>query len=133
MSNVVARDVASKDIEKWLDYKKVSDRKRTANKESIEVLIDAVEDGILVLNEDYTLTHKLKFPIENEIPVTELVYIPRLKVSTVHNKLKGISATSPDERVLAYASALTGKVTNIIKDLETEDYSLVQSVVLFFL
>jgi hypothetical protein len=131
--NTVAREVAEQEINSWLDYKKVSERKREANKDSIETLVDAVADGSLLLREDKTLVHELKFPTDGDKPLTKLEYVPRLKMSTIHNKLQGVKASDPDGRICAYVGALTSQTIALVRSLETEDYSISQAIAIFFL
>jgi hypothetical protein len=133
MGEKIARDIAVQEIEKWLTYKKISDKKRDVRADNIEALIDAVSDGYLILNEDMSFTHKLKFPIEGEKPFSELNYQPRLKMSSVHNHLQGVKASDGDGRVCAYICALTKTHSAFIKLLDTEDYSIAESIAIFFI
>ena len=133
MSKVVDLETAKKEVEKWLDFKRVRDSKRKSNADTIEALAEAVSEGQLVLNEDHTLTHNLDVPTEGEVPVTQLTYKPRLTVQDTHSKMKGVKANDVDGRIIALVSALCGKPTGIIGRLDTADYSVSQNVALFFL
>lgn len=130
----VAREAAEKEINSWLDYKKVSASKRESYKDQIDLLIDAMIEGSLQLNEDTkVLTQVLSEPLGKDGAVKSLDYKPRLKVSSVHNHMKGVKATDADGRVLAHVCALTSTVSELIKDMYTEDYSVSQAIALFFL
>lgn len=137
MSKPIAREVAEQEVLSWLEHKKVNDRKRQNYKENIETLIDAISVGILTLNDDKTFVQSLNFPIgvgeKGEEKITSLSYKPRLKVQTVQVCLQGIKASDADGRVCGYISALTGTDRNIIKQLDTEDYSIGESIAIFFL
>lgn len=133
LSKKVSADVAKKDIDKWLDYKRVKETKRESYKEQIESLVDSVADGDLVLSEEHELVQTLRFPLDGELALTELKYKPRLKVSTIHTHLNGVKSTDADGRICAYVAALTSKPKAVIKGLDTEDYSIAQSVAVFFL
>lgn len=134
MGTVIAREVALADIERWLNYKRVNDRKREEYKDNIDTLVDAVCDGDLVVAEDCTLVHTLRFPIETgESKTTTLEYKPRLKMSTVHAHLQGVKATDGDGRLAAYIAALTSKPKAVVLALETDDYSISQSIAFFFI
>jgi hypothetical protein len=130
---LLSPDVARKEVEKWLDYKKVSQSKREDREDSIERLTDGFMDGTLVLNEDYTITQNLKFPTEGEKPITKLDYKPRLKVSTIHQHLQGVKSDDADGRVCAHIAAITGNPKGVIKALDTEDYNIGQAIAIFFL
>lgn len=130
----VSRDVATQEIESWLDYKKVNSRKRESYQEQIDTLIDGVCDGALTLNPDtHALTHHLKFPLEAEVTTTSLDYAPRIKMKAVHQNMQGTKAGDADGRVCAYIATLTGKPKDVIKAMDTEDYSIAQAVAIFFL
>mgnify|MGYP000022198548 CR=1 FL=1 len=130
---VISKEVANQEIEKWLDHKKVSDNKREASAESIELLADAVSSGNMILDKDFNLVYKLKFPTEAEAPITELKFKPRLKIGTVYNHLQNVKPSDADGRLFAYAAALTTNSKEVIKSLEIDDWNIVQAVVIFFL
>lgn len=124
---------ATGEVNKWLDFKKINDRKRESFKENIETLVDAVMDGSLVIDDKCNLVQTLKFPTEGEAPVTKLEFKPRLKVETVQLHLQGVKASDGDARITAYIAALTSKPKKIIQALDTEDYSIGQAIAVFFL
>lgn len=133
----VSRDVAIEEINKWLNAKKISDKKREFNKENIETLVDSIVEGSLSLKEeDNVLVQNLKFPIESsdgKPAYTQLEYKPRIKMETVHLHLQNVKGSDADGRVCAYIAALTGKPKDLIKKLDTEDYSVGTSIAIFFL
>jgi hypothetical protein len=129
----INREIAIDEVEKWLTYKKVSDKKRTARADNIESLIDAVEEGYLILNDDMSFTQLLKFPTEGEKSISDLTFQPRLKVGSIHNHLQGIKSSDGDGRMCAYVCALTRMHSGFIKSLDTEDYSIAESIAIFFL
>lgn len=131
--SAVARDVAALEVEKWMDYKKVNPRKREQYKENIETLIDAVSDGVIVLDDEYQLVHELNFPLKGDMVTSKLEYKPRLTVHAIHQALQGIKAADADGRICAYIAALTGKPKGVVAQLDTEDYSIAQSIAIFFL
>lgn len=131
----IAREVAEQEVEIWLEYTNNSSaRKKETFKEHIEGLIDAVSEGLLVLNpETKVFTYQLRSPIGNGEAVKSLNFKPRLKVSAVQNHLRGVKATDADGRILAYVCALTSQNSEIIKDMETHDYSVCRDITVFFL
>ena len=132
----VSRKVAELEVKKWLDYKKVKEKKRENLQDQIDVMIDAIIDGSLVLDQDFKFTHQLSFPIENangEVTVKSLTYKPRLSVKEINAKMKGVKSNDPDARVVGYVAALTDHPRAVLTDLDTEDNSLAQAFALFFL
>jgi len=133
-STKVAIEVAKSDINAWLDYKKITDKKRESYETNIETLTDAVVDGYLVYNKsDNTLDHKLKFSFGAEITVDSLTYSPRLNMQRLKPYLNGVKSTDADGRITAYICALTGKARGIIEQLDSEDLTIAQAVAIFFL
>lgn len=130
---LVEKEIAQTDINSWLDYKRIDESKREDQKDAIKVLVNAVSEGTLIMNEDKTFTQKLKFPPEGETPMLELIYKPRLKVATIHLHLNGVKSSDADGRLMAHVCALTGKPKAAIQALDTEDYSIASSIAVFFL
>lgn len=131
--SALAPEVAMQEIEKWLDHKKVSANKRESNEEAIKVLAEEISAGNMVLTDSFNLEYKLKSPIKSEQPTTQLVFKPRLTIGTVYNHLQGVKPTDADGRLFAYAAALTTNPKDLIKNLEIDDWNIVQAVVVFFL
>lgn len=134
MANLVSIDVAIADMNRWLDAKKVSDKKREAYADNIENLTDAISEGSLILNENNEFEQKLKFPIKSESgDIETLKFKNRLTVDAVQNNLTGVKPTDADGRITAYVSALTNLPKAVIKRMDTEDYSIGQALAIFFL
>jgi hypothetical protein len=129
----VVKEVAFEEVEKWLDHKKISDKKRESYKEQVDLLVESISDGYLSLNDDFTFTQKLKFPISNQISTSQLTYKPRLKMSEIHRRLEGVKTSDSDGRVCAYIAALTSQPKEVIKELDTVDYEIGQAITIFFL
>lgn len=127
----ISKELAVLEIEKWLDFKKVKPKKREAYKDAIESLTDYVAEGILVLNEDFSLTQNLDFPIGIEKQFKSLDYKARIDVSTLQRQMSGVS--TGDGRILATIAALTGQEKAIVSKMDTEDYSVASSIAVFFL
>lgn len=131
--SAVAKEVAQQDIDKWLDYKRLNDSKRDDYKDSIATLVNAVSDGRLIVDDNCNLVQTLSFPTDGEKSITKLEFKPRLKVGAVHTHLQGVKPTDADGRILAYVCALTSSPKEVIRALDTEDYSICQAIALFFL
>ena len=132
----VTRKVAESEVNKWLDHKKVKDKKRENLQDQIDVMVDAIIDGSLVLDQDFKFTHTLSFPIKNangEITVKSLTYKPRLSVKEINSRMKGVKANDADARVVGYIAALTDQPAAVLTSLDTEDNSLSQAFATFFL
>ncbi len=118
------------EIGNWLDFKKVPQRKRDAYKDAIETLADAISNGSMSISEDNHITYKLNFEVGG---VSELKFKPRLTVSDVKAKTSTLKTSDAEGRLLAYVSALTEVSVGELSKLDTEDFSICQSIAVFFL
>lgn len=128
----VTREIAQQDIDRWLDFKKVGQSKREKKSEEIDNLVDSVADGYLVVNDDYTLKHILKFPLEGGIPVKELIYQTRLEAVKIKSRMQNLKAGDGHGVLMGYICALTDQAAGIIGKLDTEDYNIAGCIVVFF-
>jgi len=128
----VAINVARAEVDRWLDAKRVNEKQRKTNSESIDHLVDAFADGTLVLNDDNKIAMNLTWEVGEGGKITKLEFKPRLRVGEIHNNMKGIKSTDADARILAYIATLTDQPSGVISQLDTEDYRVASSIVVFF-
>lgn len=130
----ITREVAEAEVNKWLDFKGVTERKREKQKDNIESLIDSVESGQLILNDDHSFTQVLSVPMNGEIPVREIKFKPRVPVSVFQIQLQGIKAgNDPLGVVIAYISGLTGLPKGVVRALDSDDYAVASAIAVFFM
>jgi hypothetical protein len=123
-------EMAMNEVEKWLDFKRCSAKKREDSKDAIQTLADGISDGLLILNEDFSLTQTLLFSV-GEIKM--LKYRARLKMSDIEQWTANIKAGNTHALIRGYVCALTECISSVIKELDTEDNRIAQSVATFFL
>lgn len=129
----VDQETAQKEIEAWMQYKKISDSKREQMADAEAALVQAIVDGDLEFDPDSCkLIQNLKFPIGSQEDITQLEYKPRVKKREIDQYLKGVKPQDIDGRMQAYMAALTGKIRNVLKDMDTEDMNIAESIVGFF-
>jgi hypothetical protein len=129
-------ELAQKEVQKWLDFKKVDDEKIEDNKENILTLSKAVSSGCLSLDSDFNFVHELKFPItdsDGNVVESKLNFKPRLKVGELQTKTQNVKTNDTFALITAYISALTDLNSGIIKQMDSEDYKVAQGIVIFFL
>lgn len=121
------------EIDRWLEHKRVKRSKIKKYDEMRGILADAISEGDLVLNDDFTLTHKLSFPITSgEKDIAEIVYKPRITIGEANGRLKN-AGESGDSRILAYAGVLSALPTAVLEKLDSSDASIMTAIVVFFL
>lgn len=130
----ISREVAEAEVKKWLDKKKVFESTRELRKDNIDVLVDAICEGVLVLNEtDNSFTHELLFPFTGEKPLSKLTYKGRLNDNILRPYLKGVPADDGDMRLNAIIAALTDSAKGIVSGLDSLDKKIASSIAIFFL
>jgi len=131
MSDVISKEQAEKEVNSWLDYKKVSPKKRETLKGNIAYLVEAMMEGLLVLDsETFVFEHTLKFPVGE---TKKLKYKPRLTIKEIQDRTQNIKISGPLEQSIAYISALTGQPSSIIKEMDSEDNTLADYLSFFFM
>jgi len=132
-TNLITPAQALKDVERWLDYKKIGNSKREINKDFINMLADAVADGDLVLEEDFKWKYTLKFPLENESPVRTISFMPRVSLKEINEYQGKAKASSGSDVMVMYLSLLSGVAKEVIRNFDTEDFNLISSIGIFFM
>ncbi len=130
----VTAEQAEREINGWLDRKKIFNSTRDDHEASIRVLVDAIMFGCLILNEDDTFTHNLLFPIEGESASTDvLTYKSRINFRMLEPYLKGVANNDGSGRVFAHLACLTGVAKGILKNLDPADRRISDAIVVFFI
>ena len=129
----INRESAIEDFKKWLDYKRVNENKRQQSSQQEEVIVDAICNGDITIDEECNIHQKLVFPVEGEVGFDELVYRPRINRKLLQAKLRGVKADDVDGRMSAYVAALTNKAILQITNLDTEDLRVADAIVMYFL
>jgi len=130
----VALDIATKEVEAWLKYKRVQQKTIDINEDSVEILADAVADGILKIDEKtHVITHKLIWEFGEEEKIKEFTYIPRVNDKILSPYMKGVKPTDADARLNAYIRALTKQASGIVKAIDSVDKKISVAIAVFFL
>lgn len=135
---VITPEVAQQEVNQWLDFKKVSEKRRENYKENIETLVGSIVTGQLTLDQDSKeFTQNLLLPITAEgtdkVTVDKLVFKPRIAVKQIRTQMQGVKSTDLQGMILGYIAALTGKPKEVLANLDTEDYTVAQAIAIFFL
>lgn len=132
MNNLVSESVARKDVERFLDSRKTSPARREDLKDQIDILVEMVMDGSLIVNEDCTLKYTLSFP--EGFPFPELKFKNRLQVRDVHEILRNhVKSGDGDGRIYAYLAALSGITFGEIRLLDSYDSGRLSNISVFFM
>lgn len=129
----VNTETATKDVNRWLDYKKTTRAQREAYAGIIDNIIKDVEDGYIEVNDDCTLTVKLRTPTDGDAPITHLTIKPRTTVRAVEEAVKRHKASAQGERLKAIIALQSGVHYNVVMNLDTVDGGILDNIALFFL
>lgn len=130
---VINKEQALKEVEGWLDFKKVRGKKRELYKESIKSLAEGISEGYLVLGTDMVFNLQLQFPIGKDGAVKELNFKPRVDVATLQDNKQGNKPGDGDAIILSIIAALTGEPRSVLAKMDSEDYDICGSIAVFFL
>lgn len=134
MESLINKDIAEKEVNIWLDFKKVSEKKRKSLAGNVKALIDAIMDGCLEFDSETKIfTHKLKFPIGVNGQISELKYSARICMSDLEDNLMDVRPGNTMGTSFAYIAALSGQPKSIIKKMDQEDHSLADRFSFFFM
>lgn len=132
MKEVVVLEAATKEIENWLDFHKVTPMQKESFKDSIATLIEGIQYGMLTLK-DNAFTQNLLMPFGEEEKIAVVNYKQRITYFELEEKMKGVSVSDGAGRVIATLAALTGQPKQILKTLDKADKRIANSIVVFFL
>ena len=133
MKEQISYEIASQEVEKWLSKNRIKASKRKASEPVIESLIEAVMYGQLVFDESLVITQNLDFPLGENSEVKQFTYKERITKKEVDDKLSVMKNKDGSASITAYVAALTLQPVGIIDKLDTRDYSISQSIAVFFI
>lgn len=131
---VVSEEAATGELNKWLDFQDIPEKQRVELKANIEILISAICNGKLIINDDNSLTQKLKHPFGEQIKISELKYRSTpITVGEVDQFKSGIAQDVDNRSMLANVCAATGQLYSVLSKMSSKDYNLSAAVIIFFM
>jgi len=133
MNDVISKEVAEEEVTKWLDDLDVSQETRDGHfiAPVIKDIVKAVQRGLLVINEDGTVTQTLTTPLAGGA-TKEIKYSSRYKIGDWHKKVRGIPKDDSIGIMLAKLSLLSGEVVAVFEKLDNKDYGIATNIAVFF-
>ncbi len=131
-------EMAIDQLQEWIVAKCGQKKFDQTEESSLNILCDAMQDGLLILKNDGTATYKLRMPVDGDQDgtkvkvLTELNFKAGLKYKTIKHLLKKIDATDNMGMALAYTAGLTGTPMPILEEMEMWDLTRVQLLMVFF-
>lgn len=142
--NLIDRETAKQELNRWFDYRNVSEDNREELDENsnsdfmYERVLNVVMKGMLQFISEtgelkYTLDSPLKKLESGEVLLNEIIFKPRYKRRELDQHLRGIKPNDIDMRTRAYMSAITGVTKDTLGELFNNDYDIVEAVYILFL
>ena len=130
---VVPKEVAEKDIERFLTALRVDPIKRKKMKESIAICVEFVMYGMLVVNDNNELEYKLLESIEDkdgEVVLSEI----KFKNKRVRlDSLEKVKNATEESYMRELISLMTDADKLILKKTTLEDMGYLEKIGMFFL
>lgn len=128
---LVNRKTAQAEIQRWIEAKRIKGAILEAKKPQIEILIQAVQEGDLIVNEDCTLTQNLVFETGGE---TKLTYKTRITQADIDKAKENVKGNDFDTFILRTQYALTDAMVNVLRNLDlSTDRVLADTIAVFFM
>ena len=139
---IIAQEVAEQEVESWFEFKKIRpDLRNKPNQISgidsqREAIVSSVMYGIVTFNpETGELTQVLQFPLTKEdgtVFLSKLTFKPRLTRLEVMNCSKGLKPMDIEGKQAAYLSAVVGKPTSVLNQMDEMDRGLSDVIAGYF-
>ena len=130
----VTREIAQKEVDGWLDYKKIRPSQREAHKEIIETLVEEVSEVTLEIDSTkFTITHNLLVPIGENDSLKKVEYRARLNDNLLEPFMKGVKPSDFISVGLAYIAALTNVNKGILSRMDSADMRIAKGIMVFFM
>lgn len=133
MEKVVPIDTARKEVLSWVEFKKISEKRKSELEGVIEMLAENVSAGELSIDPGtFEITQKLKFPLGENNATNQLVFKPRIQGYALQDAMSGVKFNDEIGKTFARISASTGVSVNIIKKMDSEDLAVSSNIAVFF-
>lgn len=130
----ISQEVAQSEINNWLKKRKVFKSQIEQNKGSIDLLVDAMVEGLLTYDPTTNkLTQTLLFPLGDGGVTKEIVWGFRLNQEMQDPHMKGLDIQDIEGRFAAMTAALTESPKSLYKKLDTADSKVSKAILVFFL
>lgn len=133
MEKTINIELAIKEVNDWLDYKNVRPKRREGLKEHSEAIAEAIADGVLSIDKDKNIVHKLIIPFGEEHKVQELKYKPRINDSMKIPHMKGVANNDASGMLHATIATLTGEPRAVVAKMDMEDMDIARNIAVFFI
>jgi hypothetical protein len=137
----VTKEIATKEITAWLDYKRIKQSVRDNKAKSIGILVDAMIEGDITISQgEYhyngqkltgpVITQSLIFPVGS---LTSISYKPRETMGALSSILSKASGGATMGTVYAEQLSIGSIMGEQLLEMDNEDGKVMNAIVEFFL
>jgi hypothetical protein len=136
MKEVLPIEQAEAEVSAWLDRKKILPKRRERLSVSIDNLIEAVQYGIISINDDGSIVHTLQIPVtdnKGEMVCDKLTYKARIDTDSLLKAIAALKVNIADTQLMANIAELTGQPYGVITKMDPTDLTVAKSIGVFFM
>lgn len=128
---------AGEDAARFIESRDFSPNRKKEIEPLIKVLIEAIQFGYVIVNDDDSITQKFRKPICNsdgKAVLENLKYEARVKTGAINDAMQKLQPHTAVAQIVTYASIHTGKPIEIINKVNSGyDRTVLESIsTLFF-
>ena len=124
-------EMAEQELEAWVLAKCGQKRVDKTDRGTVDILVESMQEGNLILHDDETVTYKCKYTYGND-QTLEVKFKKGLKYKELKAYLKGIRQDDSMELNLAYLAGLTKTSKKVLEELDMYDITRLTSLMSFF-
>jgi len=132
----INREQAETEVTAWIDKKKVYAETREKYQQYIDIMIEALANGDIVIDQDtFEIKHTLLFQIGEQEDTAQkaLKYVPRINDKKIQPHMRGVKSDDADARLNALIAAITNTSKADISLLDTADKRIATAIGIFFM
>lgn len=134
MESLVSKEIAKKDLDRWLDFHEINEDQKADTEANINIMIAGIQSGRIIINEDCTLIQNLKHPFGKEKSINKLVYTSGgLPIGEVDSAKTAINKENDSRNSIAHISVATNTAVDIINKMSSKDLNTAAAIILFFI
>lgn len=132
--SVISIEAAREEVKQWLNNLEVDEEKQNDPYVSAVVknIAKAVSKGLLVINENGTITQKLIDPLGENGVTTSITYNKRYRIGDYHDKMKKVASGDTLAVMIAKLSVLSGLPELLFNKMMKDDFDVASNITVFF-
>lgn len=127
-------ETATKDCKRFIEALKINDIKLQKLEAEKETIIELIENGYVIINEDGSVIYNLLYPIVSDSDSVEIDHlnfsIRRVRIEDIEKKLNGKNDIENGRKLIGF---LTKTNSGLISKFDADDVKYLSDIAAFFL